>query len=80
MLVLSSQARLLGSNPVVRLCNEEPVRTFQKGPPPEEAKLQHWLTYLSQLRLTVHHISGSEEGVCRLHQPQQLPLPDWCPV
>ena len=35
-----------------------PVRTFQKGPPPEKAKLPRWWTYLSQLRLTVHHIQG----------------------
>ena len=40
MLVLSSQSRLLGSNPVVWLCDKEPVRTFQKGPPPEKAKLR----------------------------------------
>ena len=33
MLVLSSQAPLLGSNPVVWLCDQEPVRSFQKGPP-----------------------------------------------
>ena len=39
MLVLSSQSRPLGTNPVVRLCDQEPVRTFQKGPPPEKAKL-----------------------------------------
>ena len=58
MLVLSSQARLLGSNPVVWLCDQEPVRSFQKGPPPEKAKLRRWWTYLSQLRLTVHHIQG----------------------
>ena len=58
MLVLSSQARLLGSNPVVWLCDQEPVRTFQKGSPPEEAKLRGWWTYLSQLCLTVHHIKG----------------------
>ena len=58
MLVLSSQARLLGSNTVVWLCDQEPIRTFQKGPPPEKAKLRRWLTYLSQLRLTVHHIQG----------------------
>ena len=32
MLVLSSQARLLESNPVVWLCDQEPVRSFQKGP------------------------------------------------
>ena len=58
MLVLSSQAGLLGSNPVVWLCDEEPVRTFQKGPPPEKARLRRWWTYLSQLRLTVHKIQG----------------------
>ena len=58
MLVLSSQARLFGSDPVVWLHNQEPVRTFQKGPPPEKAKLRRWWTYLSQLRLTVHRIQG----------------------
>ena len=31
MLVLSSQSRLLGTNPVVWLCDQEPVKTFQKG-------------------------------------------------
>ena len=43
---------------MVWLCDQEPIRTFQKGPPPEEAKLRRWWTYLSQLRLTVHHIQG----------------------
>ena len=58
MLVLSSQAPLLGSSPVVWLCDQEPVPNFQKGPSPEKAKLRRWWTYLSQLRLTVHHIQG----------------------
>ena len=58
MLVLSSQSRLLGSNPIVWLCDQEPVNSFQKGPPPEKAKLKRWWTYLSQFRLTVHHIPG----------------------
>ena len=58
MLVLSSQSRLLGSNPVVWLCDQDPVRTFQKGPPPENARLRRSWTYLSQLRLSVHHIQG----------------------
>ena len=40
------------------LCDQEPVRTFQKGPPPEKAQLGRWCTYLSQLRLSVHHIQG----------------------
>ena len=58
MLVLSSQSRLLGSNPIVWLCDQEPVKSFQKGPPPEKAKLKQWWTYPSQFRLTVHHIPG----------------------
>ena len=32
MLVLSSQSRLLGSNPIVWLCEQEPVKTFQGVP------------------------------------------------
>ena len=58
MLVLSSRSRLLGSNPIVCLCDQEPVKSFQKGPPPEKAKLKRWGNYLSQFRLTVHHIRG----------------------
>ena len=43
---------------MVWLCDQEPVCTFQKGLPPEKAKLRRWWTYLSQLRLSVHHIQG----------------------
>ena len=63
MLVLSSQSQLLGSNPIVWLCDQEPVKSFQKGPPPEKAKLKQWWTYLSQFRLTVHHCKGTSERV-----------------
>ena len=58
MLLLSSHTPLLGTNPIVWLCDQEPVKTFQKRPPPEEAKLKRGWTYLSQFRLTVHHIHG----------------------
>ena len=58
MFVLSSRSRLLGSNPIVWLCDQEPVKSFQKGPQPEKAKLKRWWTYLSQFRQTVHHIPG----------------------
>ena len=34
------------------------MKSFQKGPPPEKAKLKRWWIYLSQFRLTVHHIPG----------------------
>ena len=58
MLVLSSQSLFSGSNPVVWLCDQEPVRTFQKGSSPEKGKHRRWWNYLSQLRLSVHHIQG----------------------
>ena len=38
------------------LCAEGPVKTFEKGPPPEKERLKRWWTYLSQFNLTVHHI------------------------
>ena len=81
MLVLSSHSRLLGSNAVAWLCDQELVRTFQKGPPPEKAKLRRQGTYLRQLRLTVQHIQGVKcQRACALHQPQQLRRHDWCQV
>ena len=55
MLVLSSQHQLTGGNPVVSLCDQQPIRSFQHGPPPPKAKLLRWWTYLSQLRLKVYH-------------------------
>ena len=58
MLVLQSQSQLFGANPIVWLCDQKPVKSFQKGPPPEKVKLKEWWTYLSQFRLTVHHIPG----------------------
>ena len=56
--MLSSQSRLLGLNPIVWLRDQEPVKFFQKGPPPEKAKPKQWWTYPSQFRLTVNHIPG----------------------
>ena len=49
---------MLESNPVIWLCDQELARGFQKGPPPEKAKLRRGWTYLSQLGLSVHHIQG----------------------
>ena len=58
MMVLSSGCRLLGSNRFVWLCDQEPVKSFQKSPSPEKAKLKRWWTYLSQFRLNVHQLAG----------------------
>ena len=58
MLVLSSKSQLLESNPTVWLSEQELVKSFQNCPPPEKAKPKWWSTYLTQFRLTVHHIPG----------------------
>ena len=47
MLVLSFESRLLGSNLIVWLCDQEPVKSSKKGPPSEKAKLKRWWTCLS---------------------------------
>ena len=39
------------------------MNSFQKGPRPEKAKLKRCWTYLSQFRLTVHHIPGIKNGL-----------------
>ena len=54
--MLSSQSRLLGTNHIVWLRDQEPWKPLQKGLHPEKAKLKRWWTYLSHFRLTVHHI------------------------
>ena len=54
--MLSSRSGLLASNRIVWLCDQEPLNSFQKGPPPEKGKVKRWWTYLSQFRLTLHHI------------------------
>ena len=60
MLVLSSQARLLGSNPVVWLCDQEPVRSFQKGPQNHLRRPSYVAggPTSANYGLTVHHIQG----------------------
>ena len=75
MLVLSSQTPILGTNSIVRLCDQEPVKTFQKGRPAKKAKLKRWWTHLSQVRLSVLHIQGVKERLGRLHIAAQLRCP-----
>ena len=58
MLRISSQFGLLGTNLIVWIYHQEPVKTFHMGPPPEDAQLKRLWTYLSHFRLTVHHRQG----------------------
>ena len=58
MFVLCPQSQLLGNNPIASLCDQERLKTFQRGPPPEKMKLKRWWTYLSSFNLTVNHTQG----------------------
>ena len=53
MLVPSSQSRLLGSNPIVWLCDQEPVKSFQKGPTTGESETKAVVDLPEQFRLTL---------------------------
>ena len=61
--MLSSESRLLGTNPIVLVCDQEPVKTFQRDPPPEKKNLKRWLTYFSQFRLSLHHIQDRKNDI-----------------
>ena len=58
VLLLSSQTRLLADNPVVWLCYQASTPTFLKALPPANPRLRRWWSFLSQLRLHIHHIQG----------------------
>ena len=57
-----SLAGAILSIPTVGLCEQEPVRIFQNGAPTDQATLRRWWTYLSHLRLSVHHIQGTKNN------------------
>ena len=48
------------------------MQSFQKGPPPEKAKLKQWWTYLSQFRLTVHHMPGIKNEMSDYMSPNNF--------
>ena len=60
ILVLFLQFRLLGTNPIVWLSDQEPVEAFRKGPPLAKAKLKRCQNTLNQFTFTVHHIQGKK--------------------
>ena len=61
MLVLCSQSRLLGTNPIVWLYDQEPVKTFQKGPPPEKGETKAMLDVPRSAQVDCPPYTGYEE-------------------
>ena len=64
VLVLASQHRILGTNPITWLCDQDSVKYFMERPPPDGKRLRRWWVYLSQLRLTTFHIRGIKNELC----------------
>ena len=63
-LVLASQHRILGTNPITWLCDQDSVKYFMERPPPDGKRLQRWWVYLSQLRLVTFDIRGIKNELC----------------
>ena len=64
VLVLASQHRILGTNPITWLCDQDSVKYFMERPPPDGKRLPRWWVYLSQLRLATFHIRGIKNELC----------------
>ena len=64
VLVLASQHRILGTNPITWLCDQDSVKYFMERPPPDGKRLRRWSVYLSQLRLATFHIRGIGNELC----------------
>ena len=64
VLVLASQHRIVGTNPITWLCDQDSVKYFMERPPPDGKRLRRWWVYLSQLRLATFHIRGIENELC----------------
>ena len=62
--MLASQHRILDTNPITWLCDQDSVKYFMKRPPPDGRRLRRWLVYLSQLRLATFHIRGIKNELC----------------
>ena len=62
VLVLASQHRILGTNPITWLCDQ--VTYFMERPPPDGQRLHRWWVYLSQLRLATFHIREITNKLC----------------
>ena len=58
VLVLASQQRIIGNNPITWLCDQDSVKYFMDSTPPEQMRLRRWWVFLPQLRLAVHKIQG----------------------
>ena len=62
--MLASQHRILGTNPITWLCDQDSVKYFMERPPPDGHHLRQWWVHLSQLRLATFHIRGIKNELC----------------
>ena len=64
VLVLASLHRILGTNPITWLCDQDSVKYFMERPPPHGKRLRRWWVYLSQLPLATFHMRGIKNELC----------------
>ena len=61
---LQTQYRILASLPIIWFCDNQATRSFLDSPPPTNARLRRWYTFLAQFKLTIKHIAGLKNEFC----------------
>jgi len=64
ILAIGSNFRILGSLPIIWLCDNQATRTFLDQGPPQNARLRRWYTFLCQFKLTIKHVRGDRNEFC----------------
>ena len=76
VLLLASQHRILGSNPITWLCDQDSVKYFMDRPRPHGKRLRRWWLYLSKLRFATFHIPGIKKKCVTIYHATVL-IPWW---
>ena len=64
ILTLSSQFRLVAGRKIIWLCDNKAVKFFLDQPPPNNARLRRWYTFLAQFPITFEHLAGLKNEFC----------------
>ena len=64
VLVLSSQRRIIGGNPIIWFCDQSAVQQFVQNAPPDKMRLKRWWIFLNSLPLTIRHAAGLKNESC----------------
>jgi transposase InsO family protein len=64
ILTIGAQFRILAGLNIVWFCDNSATKTFLDAPPPMNARLRRWYTFLSQFKLSFFHLPGMKNEMC----------------